>query len=83
MTTTTNGAALRERMARVGQAKAGQRREDTEAHLRLSPGERIEATLRLSHEVLALFPRAGSSWVDDAADVWTRVNARLRAPRPE
>ncbi|MDP2341641.1 MAG: hypothetical protein Q8O67_11845 [Deltaproteobacteria bacterium] len=79
-TTTTSGALLRERMARVGRAKDEQRGRDTEAHLRMSPGDRIAATLRLSQSTLALFPRR-EPWVDDALEVWTRVNLRLSAAR--
>jgi hypothetical protein len=75
---TTSGARLREQMAKVGRVKAESRRADTEAHLRLSPGERIAATLRLAQAALELFPRR-EPWVDDAVEVWSRVNARLRA----
>ena len=78
---TTSGAKLREQMARVGRVKAESRRVDTEAHLRLTPGERIAATLRLSQAALQLFPRHKTD--DDAVEVWSRVNQRLRAARDE
>ena len=74
---TTSGAKLREQMERVGRVKSESRRADTEAHLRLTPGERIAATLRLSQASLRLFPHRGA--VDDAVEVWSRVNERLRA----
>lgn len=77
---TTSGASLREHLARVGRVKAESRREDTEAHLRLSPGERIAATLRLSQSVLLLFSDRARA-VDDAVEVWSRVNQKLRAAR--
>ena len=76
---TTSGDSLREHLAKVGQVKAERRRADTEAHLRLSPGERIAATLRLSQSALDLFPKRDV--VDDAVEVWSRVNQRLAARR--
>ncbi|MDP2340274.1 MAG: hypothetical protein Q8O67_04900 [Deltaproteobacteria bacterium] len=76
---TTSGASLREHLAKVGAVKAQSHREDTEAHLRLSPGERIAATLRLSQSALRLYPQRDV--VDDDVVVWGRVLERLRASR--
>jgi hypothetical protein len=81
---TTSGASLREHLAKVGRLKAVGRRADTEAHLRLSPGERIAATLRLSQSALRLFGQrlfGQREAADDAPAVWCRVNERLRAAR--
>jgi hypothetical protein len=79
---TMSGTSLRERMAAVGRVKAESHRADTAAHLRLTPGERIAATLRLSQAALSLFatrePRLKEP-IDDAVEVWSRVNQRLRA----
>lgn len=77
---TTSGARLREQLAKVGRVKAESRREDTQAHLQLSPGERIAATLRISQSVLQLFS-AHAAAVDDAVEVWSRVNQKLSAAR--
>ena len=73
---TTSGARLREHLAKVGAVKAETHRQDTEAHLKLSPGDRIAATLRLSQSVLSLFPPRDVD--DDDVAVWSRVNERLR-----
>lgn len=75
---TTSGDRLREHMAKVGRVKADARQADAEAHLRLSPGERLAATIRVSQAALDVFPRR-EPWVDDALETWSRVNARLRA----
>ncbi len=77
---TTSGASRRAQVARVGETKAKSHRADTEAQLRLSPGDRIAATLRLSQAVLRMLP-PGERNVDDAVEVWCRADQRLRAGR--
>lgn len=48
--------AVRAASRRIGLAKAASEAADLGAHLALTPGQRIEAAVRLSEELIAAFP---------------------------
>jgi len=69
---------LRQRARARAEAEAELEREEIEAHLALSPGDRLLRTLELSAAHLAAFP-PDPHGADDEAEVWRRVHAYLQS----
>ncbi len=70
----SSGATLKDRMRLVGAVKAAAAAEANAQHMALSPGERIEAGIRLSQAVL----RARPPHNDDDLEVMLRIAAHLK-----
>lgn len=73
------GDALRRRLREIGRVKAASAAEDASEHLSTSLEERLRRVLTLSNEMLQLLPPQSDSNDDDEAEVWARVQTRLRA----
>lgn len=81
---TSEGARLKAHMQKVGEAKAASHTEATAAHLALPIGERLARGVHFSDTMLRLHRDAGMGGrpaTDDEAEVWRRVNERLRRLR--
>ncbi len=72
------GDALRERLREIGRVKAESAAEDAREHLAMPVSERLRRVLALSDEMLRLLPARADAG-DDEAEVWARVQERLRA----
>ena len=70
----SSGAALREKLARIGAVKRATLADDTERFLALPPGERLAVTVRHCDAHIAAF---GSGADEGEAEVWSRVRRRL------
>ena len=71
--------ALRDQLRDVGRVKAESAAEDAREHLATPLGDRLQRVLDLSNEMLRLFPSRLDDESDDEVEVWSRVQARLRA----
>jgi hypothetical protein len=74
-------AAFRTRLREIGRVKAEGAAEDVAAHLALPLAERVRRVIELSAQTRQLFDRSSGEVEDDEAEVWARVQERLRSRR--